>query len=311
MSRIDIAYCADNNYVEYLSVSLISVLLNNLKNDVFFHVFLFNVSEENLKKLQQIDANIFFYHINEEVMKKYDKEITIKHLNMSIYMRLLVPRMLHGKVDNLLYLDIDTLCFTDLSGINNIDISNAICAVSSDTKHSRENKNSKRLGLKNNFYFNSGVMYININNWLAFNTEDKINDYISKNWESLIYPDQDALNKIIEDHLVIIDRSWNYLYTWMDFDERENYFYFESSTPKIMHFTGGRKPWYKEHKGLSQNLFVFYKHFTPWKNTTLSSYAPKMKNSDNRVYCREAWHNKKFLLAIKFYLRYLKTKLKR
>ncbi len=133
MSRIDIAYCADDNYVEYLSVSLMSVLLNNSKNDVYFHLFLFNVTEENLEKLNEIKANIIFYHINDDVMKIYDKKFSIKHLNMSTYMRLIVPRMLYGKVENFIYLDIDTLCFSDLSEINNIDMSNYICAVSSDT----------------------------------------------------------------------------------------------------------------------------------------------------------------------------------
>ncbi|MEX9603116.1 MULTISPECIES: glycosyltransferase family 8 protein [Providencia] len=310
MRRIDIAYCADDNYVEYLAVSLISVSLNNLNNDVYFHLFLFNVSQKNLNMLSEIKANIIFYHIDNDVMRKYDQKFSIKHLNMSTYMRLIVPRMLHGKVNNFIYLDIDTLCFSDLSEINHVDITNHICAVSSDTLNDIDNKNTKRLGLKSNYYFNAGFLYINVNNWLDFDVENKINQLISEKADSLIYYDQDALNKVLENHIVKLDHSWNYLYTWMDLDEKEKYFYSKSSIPKILHFTGGRKPWFKEHEGLSQNLFIFYKHLTPWKDTELRSYSTRMKNSDNRVYCREAWHKKRYGTAIKFYLVYLKNKLK-
>ncbi|WP_336194424.1 glycosyltransferase family 8 protein [Providencia stuartii] len=310
MSRIDIAYCADDNYVEYLAVSLISVSLNNSNNDVYFHLFLFKVSENNLNKLSKIKANIIFYHIDDNVMQRYNHKFNIKHLNMSTYMRLIVPRMLYGKVDNFIYLDIDTLCFSDLSEINDIDISKHICAVSSDTKDNIDDRNTKRLGLKSNYYFNAGFLYINVNNWLNFDVENKINQLIKEESDLLIYYDQDALNKILEDHIVKLDHSWNYLYTWMTLDEKENYFYSESTIPKIMHFTGGRKPWFKEHNGLSQNLFIFYKHLTPWKNTVLKSYLPKMKNSDNRVYCREALYNKRYIVAFKFYLKYLKNKFK-
>ncbi|UDG80722.1 General stress protein A [Candidatus Hartigia pinicola] len=310
MSRIDIAYCSDNNYVEYLSVSLMSVLLNNLKNTIYFHIFLFKISKENLEKLKKIDANILFYHINDDVMKKYNRNYIIKHLNMSTYIKLIVPRMLYGRVEKIIYLDIDTLCFSDLSEIDNINIVHYICAVSSDTKNNIDTKNTARLGLKRKFYFNAGVLYINIKNWIDFDVENKINNLISHSWESLTYYEQDALNKILEDNIIIMNNSWNYLYTWMNFHEKENYFYSKLSIPKIIHFTGSRKPWYKEHKCLSQNLFIFYKHFTPWNNTKLRSYTPKVKNSDNRVYCREECYNKNYLLALKFYLKYLKTKLK-
>lgn len=308
MDTIHIAYCADENYLEYLSVSLMSVLLNNKKNKIHFHLFLYNVSNDGCEKLKSIDADISIYSIDNSLMNKYDQKFTIKHLNMSTYMRLIVPRMLFGKVDKFIYLDIDTLCFSDLSDINNIDISKVVCAASSDSNNNEKNSNIIRLKLKNNFYFNAGFLYININNWMKYNIEDKVNEIVLNKKFDLVYYDQDALNLALEDYVISIDKSWNYLYTWMRLDEKENYFFDDNKLPKIIHFTGGRKPWYKEHSGLSQNLFIFYKHFTPWKNTKLRSYKSKMKNSDNRVYAREAFQKKNIMLSIKYYFIYLYNK---
>lgn len=143
-----------------------SVIMNNPGQDLSFFVFVYDVTDEEINKLRSTSDKIQVINIDKEEIEKYNNDFAIKHLNRSIYMRLAVPRLLRDKVESFIYLDADTLCFDSIHEINNIDISEVICAVSHDSFDNSSNKNAKRLNLTTDFYFNSGFMYINIKNGL-------------------------------------------------------------------------------------------------------------------------------------------------
>ncbi|OTQ25664.1 glycosyl transferase family 8, partial [Gilliamella apicola] len=83
----------------------------------------------------------------------------------------------------------------------------------------------------------------------------------------------------------------------------------KQSLPYFVHFTGARKIWYQEHTGIAQNIYCFYKHFTPWSNNSLKSYKSKMRVNDYRIYSISSLKNKKFIESAKYFLHYLKLKL--
>ncbi|WP_218056572.1 glycosyltransferase family 8 protein [Gilliamella sp. wkB112] len=313
---INIAYCTDSNYLEHVGVSIISIILNNMHNNIHFHVFLYDVSFEEQQKLQKISSSITIYSIPPEELNKYEdtQNNKIKHINRSMYIRLSVPRLLYQKIDNFIYLDADMLCFADISPILNVNINSVICAVSPDSLNNNNIlKNQERLELTTQNYFNSGFLYININNWMSFDTENKVNQILlnSQYSEKLIYPDQDALNIILQNKVSFIDNKWNYLFTWMDDKQKQNFFYNKTILPYIIHFTGARKIWYQEHKGLAQDIYCFYKHFTPWATTPLASYKTKMRISDYRIYAKSYFQKGKIINAARNYIIYLTKKLKR
>lgn len=304
---INIAYCTDSNYLEYVAVSIKSIILNNMTENLQFHVFLYNVDKNDIKKLQQTSNLILIYHIERDDIEKYKHNFSTTHITNSTFIRLMVPRLLSHKVKKLLYLDADVLCFNNISSISNINIDNYICAAGPDSKLNTQNPNSVRLKLNSNDYFNAGVLYINIENWMNFDIENKINNILSKN-NYLKYADQDALNIVLENHLKIIDSKWNYLFTWMTNHQKEKFFYDKEALPYFIHFTGPRKMWYAEHEGLAQDLYNFYKHFTPWRSTPLKFYKNKMRPVDYRVYAKDSFRKRKFLKGIKYYLTYLVKK---
>lgn len=309
-SVINIAWCTDANYLEYVATSIASVSLNNPGVPLAFFVFVYDVSDSDIERLKKTSPYIHVQKIERADVEKYDDNLTIKHLNRSIYMRLAVPRLLQDKVENFIYLDADTLCFDDISSIREVDVSQVICAVSHDSLKRNDDKNARRLGLTGGQYFNSGFLYINIHKWLENNIEDKANTILFERGKDLPYPDQDALNIVMDGQVKFIDNSWNYLYTWLNDEQKERFFYHRDTTPKIMHFTGGRKPWYQEHTGLAQQLYLFYKHFTPWRDAPLRSYAPRMRPTDYRVYARQSVKKGQYLNALKWYLKYLGSKAK-
>ena len=307
---INIAYCTDANYLEYVAVSIMSVIMNNPGQDLSFFVFVYDVSDNEINKLRVTSDKIQVINIDKEEIEKYNNDFAIKHLNRSLYMRLDVPRLLKDKVEHFIYLDADTLCFDKIHEINSIDISEVICAASHDSLNNTDNKNAKRLKLSTSSYFNSGFLYINIKKWLENDIETKANQILFDRGESLPYPDQDALNIAMGGNVKFIDNRWNFLFNWFNDQQKECFFYQKDILPRIIHFTGGRKPWYKEHSGLSQQLYLFYHHFTPWRYTEMRSYAPRMRPTDYRVYSRQEVKRGNYCASIKWYIKYLKTKLR-
>ncbi|MCX8649101.1 glycosyltransferase family 8 protein [Gilliamella sp. B2776] len=313
-SFINIVYCTDSNYLEHVGVSITSILLNNKRHNIHFHVFLYDVSEEEKNKLQEISSSITLYSVSIDELNKYfdvqnDK---IKHINRSMYIRLSVPRLLPKYVDKFIYLDADILCFGDISSILNVNIDSVVCAVTADSLDADNMlQNKKRLNLASEKYFNSGFLYINIQNWKKFDTENKANQILlSPQNYHLLYPDQDALNIVLQNQVSYIDVKWNYLFTWINNQEKETFFDNKKRLPCFIHFTGARKIWYQEHKGLAQNLYCFYRHFTPWSNCRLKSYKSKMRVNDYRIYAKSHLKDKNLMSSLKYYLLYFLYKLK-
>lgn len=310
-TTIDIAFCCDNNYLKYVAIAIQSISLNNQNNLLRFHVFLYDVSEDDADKLNLMNSDITIYHIPKVYLDNYDNEYAIKHLNRSMYLRLFVPGLLKNKVDKLIYLDADILCFRDISTIHLINIDEFICAACIDSLDEENvSKNVQRLNLSTQNYFNSGMLYINVKNWNDFNTEEKVNKILLEKSKQFFYPDQDALNIVLQNNVLIINPEWNYLYTWITDNEKKFFFDTHGDLPYFVHFTGARKPWYKEHIGIAQNLYLFYKYFTPYKKVPLESYKEKMRITDYRIYAKNFFKRGHVLKAIKYGFLYIKLKLR-
>ncbi|WP_294883272.1 glycosyltransferase [uncultured Gilliamella sp.] len=308
-SIINVVYCTDPNYLEHVGVSITSIILNNKNHNIHFHVFLYDVSEEDKNKLKEISPLINLYSIPTDELDKYSEiqNDKIKHINRSMYIRLSVPRLLPDYVDKFIYLDADILCFSDISSILNIDIDSVVCAVTADSLDVNNMlQNTNRLGLAAEKYFNSGFLYINTQNWKKFDTENKANQILlSPQNYNFIYPDQDALNIVLQKQISFINVKWNYLFTWMNDQEKESFFHNKQSLPYFVHFTGARKIWYQEHTGIAQNIYCFYKHFTPWSTQSLKSYKNKMRSVDYRIYAKQFLKRGKIIQSIKYYITYL------
>ena len=123
-------------------------------------------------------------------------------------------------------IDADVLCVGSLEAFNQIDIFDYYIAAVEDLGMTREDVMA--LGISGK-YFNSGVMFINIEKWVNENIFEKfmvlINDRIFK------YPDQDALNILFKNKVLYISSSFNH------FKEKN------SCQANLIHYVGWLKPW--------------------------------------------------------------------
>ncbi|MGV3793256.1 glycosyltransferase [Citrobacter portucalensis] len=77
---INIAYCTDANYLEYVAVSIMSVIMNNPGQNLSFFVFVYDVTDEEINKLRSTSDKIQVINIDKEEIEKYNNDFAIKHL---------------------------------------------------------------------------------------------------------------------------------------------------------------------------------------------------------------------------------------
>ncbi|SQB40546.1 lipopolysaccharide 1,3-galactosyltransferase [Citrobacter koseri] len=83
---INIAYCTDANYLEYVAVSIMSVIMNNPEQSLAFFVFVYDVSDEDIAKLQSTSNKIQVITIDKADIEKYNNDFAIKHLqSLNLY----------------------------------------------------------------------------------------------------------------------------------------------------------------------------------------------------------------------------------
>ena len=241
MTKITIAYAPDLNFVPLTLASMASVLANAADDDKIEFVILHNgLDDEHLlafAKLQGIKSYAL-------TSIKVDCAVFEGFPNANwgtaeAWCRCLLADLLpnHQKV---LYLDCDTIVRSSLSELFAIDLGTHFAGVIEDV--SKSHKNAGRIALKDGFYFNSGVMYINLCLWRQVDFFHTLKEMVLEDFS--IGNDQDALNKACDGRKLRLSPKFDYMHVWWrkntpDYDAdylRE----YESAAknPVIVHFTG-------------------------------------------------------------------------
>lgn len=301
-SILHILLCFDNNYALSAGVNIFSVVASNPLQQIYFHLFTHNLSDENRNKFREIkfdNISITEYVINDQF--KVDEQNT-EQFPLSACVRLIAPVILKNIADKLLYIDSDTLCINSLSDINGIDLNDIIVAAVADEPYMQQTQCTKYDVIKGT-YFNSGVMLINISLWC----KDKITDKTLKllnSGEKYQFPDQDVLNISIGQKRLILPKKFNNLLA-LSIDGNEDADV--SNETVLIHYITKNKPWHQPYRS---KLFDSYLEKSPWRNDDLPLYSSR-KTSSIRTYAKLMFKQKKYLSGIKHYIIYLKTKFKK
>lgn len=297
---LHILLCFDDNYALSAGVDIISVIENNQKQPIHFHLFTHNLNDENREKLSLIIANdvaITEYVINDQF--KIDKKNT-EQFPIAACVRLIAPMILKDVATKLLYIDSDTLCIKKLDLIEQINLDSIIVAAVADMPYMQQSQCAKYdviLGT----YFNSGVMLINVPLWCQQDITSKTLKLLNSG-EKYQFPDQDVLNIAIGEKRFILPQKYNNLLA-LSVNGNE-----DANVPQdtvLIHYITKNKPWHQPYRS---RLFDNYLEQSPWRNDCLPLYCAK-KTSSIRAYSRLMFKQKKYLSGIGHYLIYLKTKL--
>lgn len=236
-----IVFGIDDDFVRPLGILMTSIIKNNSDENIIFHIISRYINENNKNLLKQFslktNININIYIIDETIFSLLP---TTSYISKAMYNRFLIPLILKDIADKVLYLDADIICLKPIKDLKKINIDDKIIAVVEESNDYVVKKRIKDLHLKTNKYFNSGVLYINIKNWLNNDINNKLINY-AKTASDLIFPDQDILNVVLEKNCLYIDKKYNYTF---DVRYKSNrYIYTIPDNIVFLHYVGRFKPW--------------------------------------------------------------------
>jgi lipopolysaccharide biosynthesis glycosyltransferase len=262
MKNINIIFSSDNNYSQHLGVALCSIFENkSKKNNYILNVYVIDggISKENRLKLRRIEKKYIFKikYIKINIQKYTDLYIS-GHITQSAYYRILIPDLVDKEIKKILYLDCDLIILKDLLELYEININEyLLAAIEENVLYVKEKLNID----ESKPYFNSGVLLINICNWRKFNISKKTITFIRQNPEKITLWDQDALNYILQDKWLVLDRKYNFLSSEIDRLNKNN----ENVdiSPIIVHYSSSIKPWKFNGKHIFNDLYFYYLNKTP------------------------------------------------
>ena len=284
MTTISIAYAPDNNRITLTLTAMASVLKNAKKTDEIEFVILYSPEHLDEKYLPTFDnlQNIKPYKLN---LIKVDNSIfdnfpcsewvTVE----SWFCSLLADLMPNN--DNVLYMHCDTMVRTSLSDLFKTDLGDNFVGVIEDIYTSKQN--AKRLILNDEFYFNSGVMLINIKAWRKADFYNQLRNAVLVNKD--ILNEQDALNKVCDNKKIRLAPKYNFMQVWWkkfshEYDDKYLKEYEKAAeNPVIVHFVGA-KPNTLSCKNKFVSEFLEYSALVPAYNL-LQKDLKQNKNGKN------------------------------
>lgn len=308
----NISWGIDKNYQTGAAISIASILENNKQQtiDFTFHIISDYLDSEYIAQLTQLAEQyrtvIKLYHIDAEPLSSLPKT---NIWPVSIYYRLISFDYFSERLDKLLYLDADITCKGSLLDLATLEFTDEYGAVVIDVD-SMQNKSANRLKnaeFKGN-YFNSGVMYINLQQWLRSNLTERFfallaDDELVKN---LKYPDQDILNVMFLHHVKILPREYNAIYSLKSEFEIKDINHYKSTINDrtvFIHYTGVTKPWHSWADYPSALFFRRVYALSPWKDIP---YQSAVRKHEYREKYKHLLYQNKFidgvLAAVKYNL---------
>lgn len=306
---LHVAFCVDNRYFRSMGATMTSLIENNPDVHFVFHVFAFAVSDDHRQRLRQFenkfDVSARIHIIDPAVFKEFGRFTQSSYYSPSIFSRLLIPTMLQGTTDRVLYLDADILCVGNIAALLDMDIGDTIALVVPDAEATTRRRCAE-LRLKQQRSFNSGVMMMNVGLWMENRITERTIDALLTDGDKFRFPDQDALNVVLEGHARFIDKKWNYLYGLVGDLERDRRKMQLAGEAVFIHFAGAVKPWSNWTLHESRELFARYHALSAWSDMPLDEAPQNYK--EMRMHSRFLLRRGQVIESFRWYWNYMRAK---
>lgn len=279
-----IACTIDNHYIRHCAVMLRSLFEVNAEEALHVYVVHSDLNPEQrgvlVSYLGGFLPSVSFLHVSADLLGDVPLH---GHLSLATYFRLLFPTILPAGVKRLIFLDSDLTVHDSLRDLWQTPLQGHPLAAVIDRS---QDENLERLGLAGGegFYFNCGVLLIDLEAWRREAVIEKGLAYAIANPEKVIFCDQDVINALFHGRCLPLHPRWNALphlwgltpvQQWADqslgadaLAARER--------PAIVHFAGAgaSKPW---NHGCTHPLAGRYRQLlttTPWAAVPLEDQPP-------------------------------------
>lgn len=282
IQTVNIALTFDEEYAQKAGVVIASIV-DNCEIEVNYHFYLlaYNVSSISKGKIDDLFVNQqrFSYTILD--IDQLEQSLSFfknSYFHISASARLFLPIILN-ECSKVIYLDCDVIVKSSLLDLYNTDITEYYAAGVPDYVVRQmayidywNNYFHNIVKIKNvENYCNSGVLVFNLTRMREKDLVSKFLEFGKRVGHTLSFPDQDTINKIMEDNIKLLDQTYNYspgydlgYYKSLSANELEDLIKAKGS-PKIIHYDGLKKPW-KMNMYLSQEYLNVESKLNWFKN---------------------------------------------
>lgn len=280
-----------------------------LKNSVSFHILTDDIYEQDREKLEKFTekwaVSISLYYMNDEMIDKFTdfprSKVNGKTI-YSMYYRWLIPHVVDQGIQKVLYLDVDTVCNRNILPLLQDEFEEPVLAVH-DLK---EKEFSKRLGLSSPYYFDTGLVHMNINAMINEHVTEKIfqclYDCIGKNID-LLACEQDAANIVLDGKVKFGSDSYHYPLYLSSKMAKKIKIHKEAENAYLIHFLGISKPWKIEVQDFSTvKTWHADKVHSDWKDELIVGTWDRRAY---RVASRAAWINNEYIKWLSYKVHFI------
>jgi lipopolysaccharide biosynthesis glycosyltransferase len=255
-SDIHVAFGVDCKYVPAVGACIHSIITNNENMRIQFHVITTSLPQTDVEQLAAFSERnaitVQVHILGPEALSKFPERMSPR-FSSAIYNRVLICEILDGITSRVLYLDADIICLGSMADITRIRMDGKIVAAVADVVRSQD-LNKGNIGLVTDEpYFNSGVLYIDIEKWNRGQVTQNVIKTLIDSGGKFPYPDQDSLNKVLAGKVAFIDKRWNLFF---------DHFKPDSDTI-FLHYLND-KPWQAWSKNFGDTPFLSNIAGTPW-----------------------------------------------
>ena len=214
-----------------------------------------------------------------------DIKILMRRFSIAAVMKLLVPEHLAGRYRKVLHLDADLTIHADVSTLFDLDMGDRalaavpaarIPAASPPDEWKWWQGHFKALGMTFPYrYFNAGVMLMETENWVRHDLTARTLAFIRQNPSICFFPEEDALNAVLDGDLVELSPIWN-------FRPPLPPAFRDLIVPAIVHHAGPGKPWKRFGRnrrflrpGDEYRQYVEFVRQTPWPEWLSTQWAAR------------------------------------
>ena len=209
-SALPIVLCADESYIKYASVVMISVLKHTKARVRFYLVSDRVLPKATLTKLSCIEStypNASISHSCHSLARFASLPTQGENDSHITYLRLLLDSILPQSVSKCVYLDCDVLVCADIAGLFSYELHGTLLGAVRDLAFN-DASSACRNHLR--FYFNAGVLLLDMEKWRESKASRRLFHLIATRPEiTQGFHDQNLLNECFCDEVCELPLGWN------------------------------------------------------------------------------------------------------
>lgn len=254
---VPIAMALDDGYTYPTIVAMTSMLENKSENSQYDYYIMHpgEFEKENKEKIKSLEKKYSGCKINFiDMADKYKNARESGHITTPTYYRLSLSDLLPN-IDKIIWLDGDTLTFSDLKEMYDIDmegyyykgfLDDSVAAIGS-------------FGVKNDHPICAGVMLINLKELRKDDMVNKFAKFIEENYEKLIQHDQTTINVLCYEKIGVLPPKYGLFNYFLDYTKAQTYMEELRAKDKYSE---------EDIKDAYDNIVVLHCVSKPWKDRT-------------------------------------------